>query len=440
MSSLLTRLRRAAVGACALVVAAPGPALAAPGDLDPALDGGGKVHVHNGLVSAGYDLALQPDGKVVTVGSSQDAGWLSTDFSLMRHHADGGIDTSFGNGGEALTDFDGAEDHAHAVALQQDGRIVVAGRTEVPGQGWYFTLARYHPDGTLDTGFGDGGRVRPGFGGGADAQAVAVQDDGKIVAAGGADGRFAVARLLSDGTPDPAFGDAGRVTTSFATGPANGNDLALQPDGRIVVAGGAGSGGADFALARYHPDGSPDTGFGGDGRVTTAFAGDDLAFGVRVQPDGRVVAAGRSGFDMALARYDTDGGLDAGFGSDGRVVTDFGGTLEAAHDLVLQPDGKIVTGGVRGTDFTAVRHHPDGGLDAGFGTGGRASADFTFYDEAHALALQPDGNIVTFGSSGDDRALVRFLGGTAPPPTTGGDLSVTRTTPVAVNEPRRTRT
>lgn len=433
MSTLLTRLRRAAVGACALVVAVPGPALAAPGDLDPAFGDGGKVYLHNGLVSAGYDLAVQPDGRIVTVGFSQDAGWLSTDFSLTRHHADGSIDTSFGDGGEVLTDFDGAEDYAHAVALQPDGRIVVAGRTEVPGEGWYFTLARYHPDGTLDTGFGDGGRVRAEFGGAADARAVAVQDDGKIVAAGETGGRFALVRHLSDGTPDPAFGDAGRVTTPFEAGTANGNDLALQPDGRIVVAGGAGSGGADFALARYHPDGSPDTGFGGDGRVTTAFAGEDLAFGVRVQPDGRVVAAGRTGFDVALARYDTDGSLDAGFGSGGRVVTDFGGTLEAAHDLVLQPDGKIVTGGVRSTDFTAVRYHPDGSLDTGFGTGGRASADFTFYDEAHAVALQPDGNIVTFGSSGDDRALVRFLGGTAPPPPTGVDLAVTKTGPGMVS-------
>ncbi|WP_328874619.1 calcium-binding protein [Streptomyces sp. NBC_00287] len=435
MSTLLSRLRRAAVCACALVVAVPGPALAAPGDLDASFGDGGQVYVHNGLVSAGYDLALQPDGKIVTVGLSQDAGWLTTDFSLMRHHTDGSIDTSFGNGGEVLTDFDGGEDYAHAVTLQSDGKIVVAGRSELPGEGWHFTVARYAADGSLDTGFGDGGRLRTEFGSASEAHAVAVQSDGRIVAAGEAGGRFALVRYLADGTPDPAFGDAGRVTTPFEAGGAYGYDLALQSDGRVVVAGSAGSGGADFALARYNTDGSLDGGFGNGGRVTTAFAGEDLARGVQVQPDGRIVAAGRSGFDIALARYNTDGSLDAGFGTGGRVTTDFGGTLEAAHDLVLQPDGKIVTGGVRSTDFTAVRYRTDGTLDSGFGTGGRASADFTYYDEAHAIALQPDGNLVTFGSSGDDRALVRFLGGTAtpPPPPPTDLLSVTKTGPATVS-------
>ncbi|MEV0170217.1 calcium-binding protein [Streptomyces sp. NPDC050803] len=421
MSTLLSRLCTAAVCAFGLVVATPGGALAAPGDLDPSFGDGGKVYVYNGLVSTGYDLALQSDDKIVTVGLSQDAGWLTTDFSVMRHHTDGSIDTSFGTGGEVLTDFDGAEDYANAVVVQGDGRIVVAGSSN-----YAFALARYNPDGSPDTGFGTDGRLTTDLGGPSEVQAVAVQSDGKIVAAGRAGGAFAVARYLPDGGLDPAFGDGGLVTTSFEAGGAAGQDLALQPDGRIVVAGRAGTSGSDFALARYNTDGSLDTGFGTGGRVTTAFAGEEEVRGVAVQPDGRIVAAGRTGFDVALARYNPDGTLDSGFGTGGRVTTDFGGTLEAAHDLVLQPDGKIVTGGVRSTDFNLVRYNTDGSLDSGFGSGGRASADFTYYDEIFGVALQDDGNIVTFGSSGDDRGLVRFLGGTATPPPPGVDLSVTK--------------
>ncbi|WP_052424753.1 DUF11 domain-containing protein [Streptomyces fulvoviolaceus] len=438
----------ALAAALALTIAVPNGAFAAPGDLDTTFGTGGKVTVDRGYWEEGQDLALQADGRIVTVGTNREAEYLSSDFSVMRHNADGSVDTSFGSGGETVTDFAGGEDRAHGVALQSDGKVLVAGESgESEGGCCSFTVARYNADGSLDTGFGTGGRVLTGFGldgSGGVARAIAVQPDGKIVAAGqGAAGlgdlRFAVARYNPDGSPDTGFGTDGYVLTPFAGG-GSGYDLALQPDGRIVVAGDTGgpSGPNDFALARYTTDGSLDSTFGTGGTVTTVlssapgFAGDDSARGVAVQSDGRIVAAGYSAYDFALARYTSSGTLDPAFDTDGIVTTDFNGGADGAFDLALQSDGRIVAVGQANTDFALVRYTTGGSLDTGFGTGGRTTTDmgFGFFDEAHAVAVQPDGRIVAYGNNGDDRALARYLGGTGtppPPPPTGVDLSVTKT-------------
>ncbi|MFF1630386.1 calcium-binding protein [Streptomyces sp. NPDC058272] len=382
--SRLGRVVSTVAAALALVVALPGSALAAPGDLDPSFGSGGTVTVDRGTSESGADVALQPDGKIVTVGTNIQNGASSGDFSVLRHNADGSIDTSFGSGGEVVTDMAGGQDGAGGVALQPDGKIVVVGTSEIPDNGCcWFTVARYNANGTLDTGFGDGGWVRADFGdnGSSAGEAVAVQSDGKILAAGQTGGQFAVVRYLADGSPDPAFGTAGQVVTSFTEG-ALGYDMALQPDGRIVVAGYTGS----------------------------------------------------TRFDFALARYNANGSLDSGFGTGGRVTTDFGGTNDRANDLALQPDGRIVTAGIRNTNFVVARYNTDGSLDTGFGTSGRTVTDFGAYDEASAVAVQSDGKIVAFGTTGDDRALARYLGGTGtpPPPPPGVDLSVTKTGPATV--------
>ncbi|MFF1658467.1 calcium-binding protein [Streptomyces sp. NPDC058255] len=434
--SRLGRVVSTVAAALALVVALPGSALAAPGDLDPSFGSGGTVTVDRGTSESGADVALQPDGKIVTVGTNIQNGASSGDFSVLRHNADGSIDTSFGSGGEVVTDMAGGQDGAGGVALQPDGKIVVVGTSEIPDNGCcWFTVARYNANGTLDTGFGDGGWVRADFGdnGSSAGEAVAVQSDGKILAAGQTGGRFAVVRYLADGSPDPAFGTAGQVVTSFTEG-ALGYDMALQPDGRIVVAGYTGSTRFDFALARYNSDGSLDSGFGTGGRVVTDFGDYEFVNGVAVQSDGKIVAAGSTGGDFALARYNANGSLDSGFGTGGRVTTDFGGTNDRANDLALQPDGRIVTAGIRNTNFVVARYNTDGSLDTGFGTSGRTVTDFGAYDEASAVAVQSDGKIVAFGTTGDDRALARYLGGTGtpPPPPPGVDLSVTKTGPATV--------
>ncbi|MGP4047634.1 calcium-binding protein [Streptomyces sp. 2A115] len=437
--SLTERAVMALAAGLALVLALPNSALAAPGDLDPSFGTGGRVSIDQdyfAYFSEGEEVALQPDGRIVTAGT--EWGTTSpTDFSVKRHNADGTVDTSFGTGGEVVTDFEGGDDQAHSVALQPDGKIVVVGRTERPEGGCcWFTVARYTAEGSLDTTFGGGdGWLRTDFGSGGadDAQAVLVDSEGRIVAAGQSGGRFAVARYLpGDGSPDPSFGGGdGRVTTTFEGG-ALGYDMAFGPDGRIVVVGYSGSTSFDFAVARYNTDGSPDTSFSGDGRVTTDLGGYNWGRAVVVQSSGKIVASGSTGDDFTLVRYNSDGGLDGGFGTGGVVTTDFG-PGSAVRELAVQPDDRIVAGGAAGGDFALARYNPDGSPDTGFGTGGRTTTDFGAEGAAVlSLALQSDGRIVAYGSSGDDRALARYLGGAGtppppPPPPAGVDLAVGKT-------------
>ncbi|MFD0508614.1 hypothetical protein ACFQ0G_49030 [Streptomyces chiangmaiensis] len=186
-------------------------------------------------------------------------------------------------------------------------------------------------------------------------------------------------------------------------------------------------------MARYNSNGSLDTSFDGDGRVTTAFDGEDAARGVAVQPDGKIVAAGYAAFDFALARYNTDGSLDGGFGGgDGKVTSD-SGQFERAYDMALQPDGRIVAvGGVAG-DFGLARYNSDGSPDVTFGVGGRVTTDIeTFFDEAHGVVLQPDGKIVVAGNGSDNHAVARYQDGTGTPPP-ADVVAVTKTGPATVS-------
>ncbi|MFE5814560.1 calcium-binding protein [Streptomyces sp. NPDC056479] len=423
--------------ALAFVVAVPHGAFAAPGDLDTTFGTGGRVSIPTATYAEGEDVAVQPDGKIVSVGWEQ--GPAAADFVLTRHNPDGSLDTSFGGGdGEVLTDFESGDDVAQGVAVQPDGKIVVVGRhqetdDEFAGCCW-FTVARYNSDGSVDTSFGGGdGWVSPGLAGGAeDAAGVAVQPDGKIVAGAFAGGWFAVVRYLPDGSPDGAFGGGDGVTlTSFSeSGGAVAHDLALQPDGKIVMAGYAGETAFDFAVARYNPDGSPDTTFSGDGKVTTDLGGYNWAESVAVQSTGRIIVGGQSADRFALVRYNVDGSRDTTFGTGGVATTDFGGTARVS-DLVVQPDDRIVAAGSGSPgDFLLARFNADGTLDTGFGTGGRTTTDFGSSEGAKALALQPDGKVIAFGNDINGRRLMaRYLGGvgTPPPPPAGVDLSVTKT-------------
>jgi uncharacterized delta-60 repeat protein len=239
------------------------------------------------------------------------------------------------------------------------------------------------------------------------------------------------------GDLDTSFGFDGKVTTGFGIGSYDSSgDMAIQSDGKIVAVGYSDAGGSyDFALARYNTDGSLDLGFGSGGIVLTDFSGsgsDDLARTIAIQTDGKIVAAGRSdaggGDDFALARYNTDGSLDLGFGSGGIVLTDFsgGGSTDYTNALAIQTDGKIVAAGRSDAggsyDFPLARYNTDGSLDLGFGSGGIVLTDFSgggSWDEALAVAIQADGKIVAAGYSdccgNDDFALARYLDSTTPP-------------------------
>jgi uncharacterized delta-60 repeat protein len=214
--------------------------------------------------------------------------------------------------------------------------------------------------GDLDLTFSGDGKQRTDFGfGDSRAAAIARQPDGKIVAVGADRGDLALARYNPNGSLDTSFSGDGKQTTDFGGCCDGANGVALQDDGKIVVVGGGG-----FALARYNPNGSLDTSFSGDGKQTTSFTAVDVANGVTIQGDGKIVAVGRAGdfgvTDFALARYNPNGSLDTSFSGDGRQTTDFGGD-DGANGVAIQGDGKIVAAGVgpgpNGTnDFALARY------------------------------------------------------------------------------------
>ena len=323
----------------------------------------------------------------------------------------GGLDPSFGTGGTVTTDFGARDDVGRALALLPDGRLVVAGYAEGE-DGAAFALARYTPGGALDPSFGTGGTLTLAPDSGTHrAHALALLPDGRMVVAGlVGGGDFGVARLLPDGTPDSTFGEDGWVTTDFGGGEDEAHAIVLQPDGRIVVGGSSRFGAADgFALARYDADGSPDSTFGTDGRVTTgAASGVDRLAALLLQPDGHLVAVGTGGTEgslsFALVRYLPSGSLDPAFGAGGLVTTSLGPLDDAATTAVLQPDGRLVVGGyTRNREgsffaFALARYLPDGTPDAGFGTAGVTFTPFpSGFASIYRLALQPDGRLVAVG-------------------------------------------
>lgn len=323
----------------------------------------------------------------------------------------GDLDPTFGVGGKVLTEFLGpTTSNAYAVAVQPDGKVVAGGSARVQQGGTSFGLARYHPDGSLDPSFGTGGQVTTVVGG--YIEALAVQPDGRIVAAGtafGPDG-FGLARYTPDGRLDPSFGSGGLVSTQFGVSYVRAGSLVLQPDGKIIVSGAAPFG-VSF-LVRYNADGSLDATFGTDGRVRNPAA---LTWydALTVQPDGRVVVAGTSGSQaFALARYTSSGTLDATFGAGGIVTTGYvNGTSGASH-VALRPGGRIVAAGyfavTGGGGFALTQYHADGSLDASFGTGGRVTTDFGVNSGASELVLRLDGKAVALGSVPGGAALVQY--------------------------------
>ena len=340
------------------------------------------------------------------------AGGASGEFALARYLSDGTLDPSFGDEGKVTTLFTEGEAYAGSVVIQADGKIVVAG---LAADG--FALARYLSDGTLDSSFGDEGKVATAFGGtGTLAPGLALRANGKIVVVGTANRKFALATYNTDGTLDSSFGNEGKVTTDFTTGLDYAIAAANEVGGKIVVVGRAGYRG--FALARYRRNGALDPSFGEKGKVRTFFGPDYIrasADDVAIQADGRIVAAGWAGHNyvhFALARYETDGTLDSSFGRNGKLRTDIGRNAEAAEGVAIQANGKIVAAGMAGyfRKFAVARYKPDGTLDSSFGNGGRVTTSFGAGDVvAWGLALQANGMIVTAGQAGGAFAVGRYL-------------------------------
>jgi len=344
------------------------------GRLDSTFGTGGKVVVaFDSSSDYLYAPVIQSDGKIVGAGSTHGAGFL-----LARFNADGSLDQTFGSNGSVETTFGDPTAAAKAVVLQADGKIIVVG---VSGAGPYselndFALARYNSDGSLDQIFGGTGKFKTHFPGvdntGSSATSVALQPDGKLVVGGyykkndRTPHEFAVARYNSNGTLDSTFGQAGKVMTRIGLGDAFSFGIALQSNGRIVLAGYSDTTqNHDFSLAGYTSNGTLDSSFGTGGLVTTDFAGatDDIAYAMTMQSDGKLVVAGRTGEypqnDFAVARYSSDGQLDQTFGVGGKVVSDFS-SIDQAYDIALQANGRIVLAGISfngaNFDFTVARY------------------------------------------------------------------------------------
>jgi uncharacterized delta-60 repeat protein len=366
------------------------------------------------------DLPGGPDGAAAVIQQSNGmflvSGSASGAFALARYTPNGTLDPTFGQGGRVNTpQLGGAIGEASALTIDPEGRLVLAGGTNffgVPQQQRGFQVARYLPDGTIDTSFAGIGIVRTDTDRLLSATAVSVLPDGRIVVGGIAKSGFGLARYLPNGELDPSFADDGVVTTSFGSN-TQAYGLVLQPDGRVVLAGRSPNG---FALARYDVDGSLDPTFGDGGLVTTApEPGYYGASALTIDSDGRLIAAGQivtGECDAALVRYEPDGTLDASFGESGVVTTDLGAGCERLSELRVQADGKIVAVGGAGRNNTHVavlRYLNDGSLDETFGAGGIVSTFTGAPDWAYGVVIQPNGRIVAAGQGASDFALVRLM-------------------------------
>ena len=364
--------------------------------LDASFSSDGKTTRRvTGNLEGATDAAIQPDGKIVVVGS---VAITQRDFLVVRYNSDGTLDETFGNNGAVTTDMSGM-DQPRAVAVQSDGKIVVGGYASSLTSS-VFAIARYNTDGSLDTTFGSSGKTFASFGEYSGIHDLAIQSGGKIVAVGSASPSlgqtvFALARWNANGTLDTSFSFDGRLTTTTA---GYADSVVIQPDGKIVAAGGIGQ----LELVRYHTDGSLDTFFGGDGKVQTAIGDSINGWGLALQTDGKLVATGggllNSQAILGVARYTTDGSLDPTFSGDGKFFYSPDATVQNqfGRDVVIQPNGKIVTLGRVSADTALIRLNANGTLDQDFGNAGIIQTDMgsSSLDQALSISIAPNRKLV----------------------------------------------
>lgn len=427
---------------------------AAAGDLDTAFGSGGKVVTDLfGQSEVANAIALQSDGGVVVAGyTALSVTSQRADFALARYRSDGSLDSSFGSGGKVVTDFDPTHrDQANALAIQSDGKIIAAGFTSFLGSDdntdYAFALARYNADGTLDLSFGNGGKVVTNLSNPSgfnvyyreSINAIAIQNDGRIVATGTAfhsiaqSMDFTTVRYNTDGSLDASFGASGRVFTNFLNpNPTEPNDSAgeifIQGNGKITVAGRVHHLAFEYGIARYNNDGSLDSSFGQNGQITAnlprqASGNASKETAMAIQGDGKIILGGFAQSNsinlFALSRYQANGNLDSTFGNGGQVTANLSGVIRA---LKIQSDGRIIAAGTSSEnsgDFRLARFHTDGSLDENFLSGSTVTTDFSGNaDQLFAAAMQGDGKIIAVGAATNgagnfDFAVARYLTGDA---------------------------
>ncbi|HLO48989.1 MAG TPA: DUF4347 domain-containing protein, partial [Kamptonema sp.] len=355
------------------------------GDLDTSFNSTGKVITPIGSGNdEGRAIAIDSSGKIVVAGISNNG--TNNDFAIARYNTDGTLDTSFGTGGKVTTDMFSDNDYGNSIAIDSSGKILVGGYAK---NGTYtdFAIARYNTDGSLDTSFGTGGKVSIDITGDNDTgKKILIDSSGKILVAGtnwsGSNDDFAIARFNSNGTPDTSFDTDGKVSTDILGGTDSGNAIALDSSGKILFAGYANNvGGNQFAVVRYNTNGSLDTTFDTDGKVTTpSINGDDVGNVIAIDSSGKIIVGGYantgSNLDFSLVRYNTNGSLDTTFGTGGRVTTAIGGGNDVIKGIVIDSSGKILVTGDTDNgnlDFVLARYNSDGSLDTTFGTGGKVT-------------------------------------------------------------------
>ncbi len=390
--------------------------------------GAGKVMVDvAGGVDTAHAVLLQPDGRIVLSGT------CGAQSCLARFLPGGTLDTTFNGTGKVTTTLAGSYADMRGAALQPDGKIVVAGNCTVASV-YEFCVARYLSSGALDTSFGSAGYVSSVITANNVAQTAVLQPDGKILVAGSCAGTvnqdFCVVRYLGNGQFDSAFGAAGKAIFTVGTSTDTAYAMLLQPDGKIVVVGGCAAGSQGyFCVARLLPNGSLDNSFNFSGRVLTpAGTGSSGARAVALQPDGRLVLAGdceNGTFDViCIMRLLANGDVDTSFSGDGQLVRSFGSGIDRASSIHVLPDARIlvvghcVTGG--GTvDFCGGRVDTNGVTDDSFGSSGSFATALSIRDDVvYASLMQPDGKLVVAGSCGGnsvngmwDLCVARYDGG-----------------------------
>jgi uncharacterized delta-60 repeat protein len=392
-----------------------------------------------------YDALLQPDGKLLVAGEGA-AQPGARDVAVARYNADGSLDATFRYGGKAYFATN-ADERGRALALQPDGKIVVAGNLRLTNED-HLAVFRLNPDGTHDTSFNVVGYRWVDFGSGSSvAQAVTILPDGKILLGGQAangtsagDNDFVLVRLQPDGRTDFSFGDSGLVKTTIGSGHVEVQDMLRLPDGRILLAGGRNGATAErgqFVLAAYLPDGDLDLSFGPDGTgiVEMGFVDGsgnpyyDIAQAMLLLPNGQIVVSGYSGGDWATLVLNADG-TPADFGVTWPLRIGWG--IETSpHDLALQDDGKLlvvgagVDEGETDSQFLVARYQlaPDNvGLDTSFGDAGQIRTTVQVRSGAFAVVPGADGiTVAGYSDNGEnlDFALARYTAGDAGLPPSG---------------------
>lgn len=404
------------------LVALPASATVNEGSLDPSFASVGQTStpVGTNTTDRAFAVAIQKDGKIVTAGLAHIG--TTNEIGLVRYLDNGSLDGTFGTGGKVTTPI-GSGAQANAVAIQPDGKIVVGGYG-TPNSTPHFAVVRYNPNGTLDTSFNFSGIAMWAIHNGADAvSGVAMAPDGTIVAVGNSttgSTHMAVMRFESNGARDTSFGTNGVSEPNVESGQAVANAVKVQSNGKIAIAGGSPNG---LLAVRLDPSGSPDTTFSGDGAATVQPQTTGVAYAVAVQSNGSITIAGSSSngtkSNFAVARFTSTGAPDATFGGPGWVITVIGTGNDVARGVNIQPDGKIVISGTTndGThdSFGIARYLAGGALDNNFSGDGKATTAITTNTENVGLgqAMSSNGKPVVVGyvrNATDDFGIARFIG------------------------------